>query len=528
MLDVIECGPRAAWAGRLALAGGAGGDVRSRARFTVLATMILGIVLNGVGCASSSPFNQSFIEIRTPNFQVTSSLGEARTRALARDLEVFHAGVLFAVGLDEEERVASPTRVIAFDGRGVSRPFAVRGAPAFLVPAIESPFLVIRSSGSFAARVDPDLRHRYAHRVMRDRSPRRPPLWYEEGRAQIAGSIDVEAGGVQVGRTVTENRRAILDWRRSDWQEVLGRSDLSEMSVAGRRRFDAQAWALVHTILFDSSRRREGAVLLDPIRRAFEGGQIGSLDQQVDALGTDDFLSTRIYAHLEKDRHRVDRMRVEGIRVGDFEVLRLPPSVARERLAALALSLDRPKLARQYFEFALAEDPNYAPALAGVVLAAIMEGDVQGFEALLERAEAVGSGNATASRRLGFALVVRSRAQVTDSRAVRAGLLKRARGYFERSLELEPGNSEAMVGLGETYLLKGVGGELARKWFELALRQSPGALGIDLHLARADWKIGLSSSATEKIAEVLSRSHSTDQRERARSLRDQIERESAR
>ena len=98
-----------------------------------------------LGCASSSPFNQAFVELRSPHFILTSSLGESATRALARDLEVFHAAVLEALGIPLGVHGEQPTRVVAFDGRGVSRPFAIRGQGASLVPGLDGLTLMVRT-----------------------------------------------------------------------------------------------------------------------------------------------------------------------------------------------------------------------------------------------------------------------------------------------------------------------------------------------------------------------------------------------
>ena len=134
------------------------------------------LALVGAGCASVSPWNQTFVEVRTPNFVVTTSHGEDAARALARELETFHAGVLYAVGLDPDARLPNPTRVVAFDDRGFTRPFAIRGEVASLLPRVDAPLLLIRAPGDFAERLPTEVRRRYARRVLRASSRARPPL----------------------------------------------------------------------------------------------------------------------------------------------------------------------------------------------------------------------------------------------------------------------------------------------------------------------------------------------------------------
>lgn len=487
---------------------------------------LVGVIAVASGCASTSAFNQDFVEARTPNFHITSSLGDGPTRDLARDLEVFHAGVLFALGLDKEDRSAPATRVLAFDGRGVIRPLAVRGAAAYLVPATDAPLLVIRTTGSFRTRVDSELRHRYAHRVLRDRSLARPPVWYEEGRSQIARTLDVYPLGAQVGRIDSDFRTRLLDWRRSDWRDILAVRDLSAESTPAREKFVVRAWALMHTLLFDRS-YRGNAVVLDSVRRAFEAGEVDLLADRVADFGSDDELKARVYAHLERDQHRVGRMRVEGIASGDLVLSRLRPEIARDRLGGLALALGRPQVAREYFERALEGEPDAPSALAGLALATARVSESEEAEALIERAGPAAKGDAGALARLGHAFV--ALAERSESSDVRGDQLDYARQLFDASLRVDENHVSALLGLGKSFLSSGgregtrEDSERARKWFERVKHLRPGALEVDLLLARAAHQSGRPHTALPHLAEVLSRSHSTELRNRAKQLFDSIQ-----
>lgn len=478
-------------------------------------------LLGILACASNSPFNQTFVEVRTPNFHVTSSFDEQSTRALARDLEVFHAGVIVALGLDPDALRSRPTQVIAFDGRGVTRPFAERGAAASLVPTIDGPILMIRAAGGFSERIDPELRHRYAHRILRDLSRAPAPLWYEEGRAQVAGTIEQSGDVVVVGRSSAKFRRAILDWRNQDLTEAMERRSFAGASERERAEFESRAWAIVHTVLFDSASKRGGVAALRAVRVAFESNAPDRLLEATRALGASPALTERIYAHLEEDRHRVDRMQVTGIVLGDLELRPVAPVLARDRLAELALSLERPGLASEYFERALRDRPDHAPSIAGLVLADAAAGRADGIDERAAEVAAVAASDAVASSRLGMALVV-SAARLPAG-AARKDRLLAARALLERSLRLEPGRIEAQMGLGRSFLVAGDDPTRAAEWFETVRQQSPGALEVELWLARLQLQIGRPVAARAHADEALSRSHSRSIREAAREIIDEAE-----
>jgi len=466
------------------------------------------------------------LEVHTQNFHVTSSFGDGPTRDLARDLEVFHAGVMAALGLDFDAQRRHPTRVIAFDGRGLSRPFSERGESASLIPTIDGPILMIRASGGFRERVGPDLRHRYAHRILRDLTKEPLPLWYEEGRAQLAATIEQRDDMVLVGRSNPEFRDLLLDWRHQDMTMAMGRHNLANASAPDRARFEASSWAIVQTILFDSSSKRRGAEALDAVRAASESRAPGPLQKAIAALGSADELTARIYDHLEADRHRVDRLGVTGLVSADFDLDPVPPAVARDRLAGLALDLERPGLAEQYFERALRDRSDYAPSLAGLALADAVAGRLDRIDERVARVATSADSDAVAASRVGLALAIAAAGMPAGK--AQTDRLRLARTFLERSLQIEPGRIEAQKGLGLSFLVEGTQLVRAREWFEAARRQSPGSLELKLWLARVQLRLRRPNSARSGAEEAISRSHSVAIRESGRSIIEEAEALSAR
>lgn len=496
-----------------------------------LALALCGLACWVLGCAANSPFQQDFVEVVTPNFHVTSSLGDDMTRDLVRDLEVFHAGVLYAVGLEAELAPRTRTRVLAFDGRSPSRPFAVRGAAASLVPSIEGATLMIRAPGRFEERVDPDMRHQYAHRVLRDHSPGLLPLWYEEGRAQLAGTIAIRSGEVGIGRIAAAQRARVLDWRRSDLAEIVRVRQVAQLSEKDRTLFEAQSWALVHTLFFSDGSRRQGRSDLDQIRVAYGQSADWARVSVVDLLDTDDeALTARVYAHLESKKFRGALLRVETFGAEELLLRPISRGVANARLAELALELESWKLAEDYFERVLLERPGDSLALAGSALARARAGDFEALDDLADRArQAEGDREATAGATrerakrelwLGWAYLARAdqadQSDGADSKGDAASARRIAEAAFRTSLESSAGSSGegaaawlglALAGVGEVPVGRADQADEAYRRLDQARGLQPGALRIRLASARIAAALGRETAAESEAAQVISRSH---------------------
>lgn len=484
----------------------------------------LGAACLAMACATVSPFNQDFVELETPHFVLTSSLGEAATIELARNLEFFHAGVVDAMGLaggpeaESSGPAAMPrTRVFAFDDRSVERPFAVRGEPTHILDQPEGMVWIFRAGRSFDERVSVEVRHQYAHQLLRDRSPSPRPLWYEEGVAQLAGTVEEAAGGVRIGRMVEAHRALLLDWRRNSLAAKMRKSNLSNETSPERRLFEAQSWAIAHTLRFAGDEPNSGDSALDQYRRALDEGGARAAENARKVLGVSDaILTERIYQHLERKRLRVRLVSVSGWDPEKVRTVQLSRAEGRARLGFLGLALGRPALAEEYFERALSEDSNHLLAQAGLAVVAAGEGRSEGLDQFASKTLAFGSEDPALQRHLGMAYQLL--AQRAQGDAEREQRIENARDTLRQVLVALPRDVEARLKMGQLELFEGQGGtaserfehaQRALEWFEAASALRPGALGIELEKARAEQAAGLTRAAEVRANEVISRSHST-------------------
>ena len=462
-------------------------------------------VLTLLGCATSSPFNQSFLEAQTAHFEIISSLGDDETIELARELERIHSAALFLLGEPQGGSGAEKTRVLAFDGRSFGRPFALRGEPAYYLPQADAGTIVIRAGGDWARRVDADLLHRYAHRLARSGTQGSRPLWMEEGQARLIGATRSVGGRLQVGAPNEEFLALIRDWKRGNLASVLLAADLSQETHAQRELFEARAWSLVQWIRF-GPRNDPGVVALRRYVAEIEERGAMSSDRGHATLPADlDGIANRIHDYISQDQFRVEVLRTRG-EVG-FVVGPRPISQARARsaLGRLALAIGDARLAREYFERALQSEADLPEALAGLAEAHAQLESFAEVEGRLERAALLAGDDARVQAWIGDAWL--AAAQSTEEAGERRRRLERARTHFRRSLALDATGIDARVGLGMSHGLMGEDPVQGLEWLESAARLRPGSLVIELERARLELALGRRAAARARAREIISRTH---------------------
>ncbi len=478
--------------------------------------------LSMAGCASRSPHHQEFVELRTRNFLVTSSLSPDKTLEFARSLEYFHAGVLALLGLPEDAPVASPTPVYIFDDRSLGRPFSVEQEAAYLLDEVEAPVLVFRGARDFTARATPDLRHRYAHRVLRDHARVERPLWYEEGAAQLARTVEEVGEGVRIGRVDSDLAQIVLDWRRGELVSAMQRFDVSDETRAERTLFEAQAWAIAHTLEFSGPVGSGSSTPLDAYRRALDSRSEAQPERAFSEIGLSrEALEKRIYRHLEARESRVRVLEPRGYDPRRISVVPISRAESRSRLGELALLLDRADLAADYFERALEDVPDHPRARVGLACASAMGGDPALDGSLLEALDEVMARPSDPPVALQIAAgdAARAIAAVSTAPELRSKALAFARARYAEALRDPSPSARAEMGMALSYLeVAGEDPAGAVEWIEAARKRRGGSLLLELRLAQSEAKSGAERSAQIRARNVISRSHDLALERAARAL----------
>lgn len=479
------------------------------------------------GCASRSPARQAFVEVRTRSFLLTSSLSNEATLEFARRLEFFHAGVLSLLGLEDAAPPAIPTQVLVFDDRSPARPFAVENEAAYLLDAVAAPILVFRGARDFSARATPELRHRYAHRVLRDHAGAELPLWYEEGAAQLARTIEDLDAGVRVGRKDAQLQAKVLDWRKEDLLSVLQTSDLSGKTRPQRETFEAEAWAIAHTLEFSESKSGRGS-LLRVYRAALASRQAGVRENAFDAIGlSKSELASRVIRHLESRKSAIRVLEPRGWDPRRIKAEPISRAESRARLGRLALALERPALAAEHFALALAADPELHGAKIGRAHAAVLQGESTAEDAFF--AALALSPDAPAALQVAAGDAARALATATADPVLRSRSLAFARERYASVLATgDPAAPAAAIDarMGMALSQLEVDGESPAEsieWLEAIRAASPGSLLLELRLAEAEARTGASRAAAIRARNIISRTHAQALSRSARALLDAIE-----
>lgn len=248
--------------------------------FTRLAFPRAVVVVASLVCVSAA-HAQTWREVKTANFTVVSDASEGRARNIAWQFEQMRAAMreglpwvqvqldrpvtIIAVKDENSMRAIAPQY---WEGRGM-RPVSVS------VGGIDRHYIALRAD----AEVEQQLMnpHNAAYRsysamTLGQSLDRTIPLWLGEGLSVILSNSIVRQREVVFGRPMPWTLETIKEGPRMPLPELFGiqRNTPSYRSSIGRERFDAQAWSLVHFMIFGN--KDNGPARFDQMISALAGG----------------------------------------------------------------------------------------------------------------------------------------------------------------------------------------------------------------------------------------------------------------
>jgi tetratricopeptide (TPR) repeat protein len=394
-----------------------------------------------LACATKPPHERDWVEVRTPHFEIVSSLDADATRELARDAELFHAATEWAMGTPLRAP-AVPTRIYAFDGRGFRRPFAVRGAPGSFLPSLRESVIVLRTGGGWQDDTTQSLRHEYVHYLLRNHGGFDQPLWFDEGSAELLSTVRVSGDHGELGGVRRDHVRLLRDQPWVPLIRILRAEDLEGWEERKRAIFYAESWALVHYLNFGLEGRGRGQKQLSRYFRLIADGASQERAVREGFGASPGSLDRRLQRYV-----RDERFGAAALRFGHSEALEaqeLRPLAQDEvvtRLGWLLISLGRAKPAQRYFEMAIAANPQNARAHAGLGAAEGLRG--RRDAAVPHYGRALGIAPDDALNQLDVGTYYYDRAAETRNAEARAQLAALARRHYARSRELDDSLPEA-------------------------------------------------------------------------------------
>jgi hypothetical protein len=356
------------------------------------AAAVFALVACMPGCASVRPVQPSGIWARasTPAVTVSTDLGTARARQVARKIEVFR-GAVAEVLPELREDPEAPLPVWVFSA---SRDYEVYATALDVPPGVRSVFITTPGGGVILADGEVAGGHLLGmlyHELIHDFAMRvRPgmPLWLNEGLAELFGIFESDGIRAEIGNAVPSYLELLSESGMGDpgsWMRAKPRSATYREPTV-KSLFHARTWLLVHYLVVGNPDLSQGIPgYLDRVER----GQ--SHEKALEAafgLDTGE-LGRRMAAYALKKDFPVRCMRIP------VDHTRLDPHAAPLEDARVLFELgwmllgagsSRIGLIAAHFEESLETNPHEPGALAGLANVRLRQGRLDEARELLRKA----------------------------------------------------------------------------------------------------------------------------------------------
>lgn len=467
-----------------------------------------------------------WIEVKSPHFLVTSNAAEGSTRKLAWQLEQIRSaiGVLWPwAKLD----LAKPLSVVVVKDENSmkalvpgywERKGGVRPATVWVSGADQN-YLAIRldTNARDELNVNPYVTSyfSYVSLILQQSVPRPMPLWFSRGLAGVMSNTIVRDAKIFLGPPIPWHLDRLREGSRLTMAALLqvDRNSPEYNSGEGLSALDAQAWALVHFLMFADNGARWPK--LDQFARMTASGA----DPDVafaEALGKPEDLVGPFGAYVNRSLFSFRQINVDvTVKREGFAVARLAAGEAASRRALLHAAMDRPVEARA----AIAEARQGGSAAEGEVAEALLldrEGKDDAALAAYAKAVEAGSTSPYAHYRLASLLWRDDPDDATMARIEK--LLARAVAlnsrYASAHAMLAEARSVLKIGQPIAFALNAISIEPANPYHRIAA-------------ARILWRDGKYDEALKHAEAALAIADSDAERQRAKDTIAQITRAKA-
>lgn len=466
-------------------------------------SLVFSLLVIATGCVS--PMREApWVVVESDRFEIFSTLPAEKVKALATELERFHA-LVYAVTNAPEIESAVPTRIYALARRSEYSQVGVSGtAGTFSQGLRQNQILISGYSPSLGA--SEIILHEYVHFVLRNGKNRPYPLWYDEGLADYFSTV-VRRKDLLVVGAIPKSKIQWFEgapWLSTEriiaaraYDDVDGRNELG--------MFYAQSWALVHYLTLDR----------EPGSPSIARGLPRYLELVEGAMPTDEAYRAA-FGELPgksglKIRGLLDSggMKVLGIPIAKLDYDRTEPKVrvpgASEvavRLGQLHLSNGKPERAEAEFQAAIALDAGNARAQAGLGDALKFQNRYDEAEPYFEQAVELDPEDPLNHIDLAEFYQDRGPKKAESIDALRADLA-RAREIYRKVIQADPRQPETLAMLGISHLAPGEDPRIALGYLEKAFELMPSSPELLGHFAESHLALGDEASARLFLTRML-------------------------
>lgn len=459
-----------------------------------LSAVLLGACALASELQAKEIWERKWLEVTSPNFVVISQLDEKSTRTITQELEDFRQVVaIFTNARVLEPRV--PTQLYVFSGpfRDIGLAENIAG---YFEPRMRANYAVARRVQTVS--VSHIIQHEYTHFLLRNQGRQAYPRWYDEGLADLLGTVNLREGAFDFGNAPRDRLMTLGSMPWLDYDQILAPAPREEWSTTDTGRFYAQSWALLHYLIWG----REGADFSAQLARFLESEESGKPPVEAFelAFGEDvKALKANVRRYLAKARYGKGKLKNPFDPAG-LQVRRVRPDEIAAAMGHLCMVMGDAQAAARYVDAALAANSRNASALVYKADLHKTDGRFEEAKALYEQAIAIEPDNDLHHLDFGEFWLQRARSEQDPSE--RTEYLKLARRQFVTAHDLNENNPETLAVYGSSFLLEGEPVAKGLDTLELAHELLPSNPQIKLRLARIYAGIGRAEEARSLLLAV--------------------------
>ncbi|HEY6507192.1 MAG TPA: hypothetical protein VIY56_04215 [Vicinamibacterales bacterium] len=467
---------------------------------------------------SLSSAADTWLEIKSPNFVVLSNTNERRARDVAWQFEQIRAALL-AGWPWARARLDRPVQVIAvkdedtmkalapryWEQRGATRPTSV------FVTAPDRHYIALRADiqGDGEVNVNPYFSSYWSYSALALNAAFDAdlPLWFRNGLAGVLSNSMVRNNEIRFGLSVPWYHQDIVTQGRLRLTALLTTTSSSPYytSSASRDLFDAQAWGLMHYMLFGQNDQVDR---VNAVAKLLLSGT-PSVAAVTEVFGSLDALEQGYIQYLRKPLFPYSRLKTETkIVAKDFTVRTVAePDAAAGRAGFLATTGRAAEARALVAEARKAATPPVASFEAEAILLDL-EGKRDDARSAFLKAEELGSANFFVHYRL---------ATLTLPTTVDPPALAAVDKRLRRAAELNDVHVPTLTLLANVLAQEGQGAE-AVTFATKAVRLEPADSQTRLSLARGLWAAARRDEASGHARAAMSLAKSDEERRQVQEL----------
>jgi len=445
----------------------------------------------------------TWTEIKSAHFTAWSNAGDRSTRDLLWQLEQVRFAVATAWPWARTD-LAKPMLVIAVKDEQSMKTLApgywerkggVHPVSVWLTGTDRS-YMVIRtdSQNDEDRLINPNTStyFSYVNLILTSSFSHQLPLWFSRGLAGVLSNTIVNGNEILLGPPIP-HLKTLQSGGRLRLRELIAvtRSSREYTQENGLERFDAQAWALMHFLMFGHNAARQAGV--NKIAGLLETG-VDPTAAFVETFGKIEDLETDFASYIDRTIYSYQRVVVDRqTKREQFTSRPIPPAESAAGRATFHASMGRATEARALIEEARKADPNSGNSYVAEGLLLQREGKKAEADAAFVKAASLGSTNAHAYYRAAMSMWSSGRPD--------AAALQQMDTFLSRATELNPLFAQSYAALAEVRAALKKPSDDIVALLSKAVTLDPSDPWIRIMAARSLWRIGKLDEA-RKVAHV--------------------------